>query len=148
MAFQFRLESVQVYRSSLEEKAQLRLAREQRLLDNHSQHLEGLKVERQEMINGFEARKTQVISSALFAVYAEAIAAKERSVEEQQRVIASQRHVVEECRRELARRMQERKVIERIREKKYKEYIAETLKKEQTVSDEQAVIRHGRKWHG
>jgi len=89
-----------------------------------------------------------VVTAAMFTMCVQAIGTKEVQITEQLRAVESQRLVVEECRQALAVRMQERKVIEKIREKKYRDYLVETAKAEQKISDEQAVLRYGGKQRG
>lgn len=144
MAFKFRLQSVLFFRASLEDKAQLALSREQRLLDEHRQRLQRLTDERQEMMADLEQRKQGDMTASLYGLYVEGLLVKEREIAAQIGTVAGQVRVVEGCRQELARRMQDRKVMERLKEKDYKLFLAETLKREQKQSDEQAILRYGK----
>ncbi|OIP45923.1 MAG: flagellar export protein FliJ [Deltaproteobacteria bacterium CG_4_10_14_3_um_filter_60_8] len=144
MAFKFRLQSVLFFRTSLEEKAQLALSREQRLLEDYRQRLQRLQDERQAMMADLEQRKQGAMAASLYALYVEGLLGMEREIAGQADTVAGQGRVVEDCRQELARRMQDRKVMDRLKEKDYRLFIAETLKREQKQSDEQAILRYGK----
>lgn len=144
MAFKFRLQSVLFFRSTLEEKAQLALARAQHLLEEQSQRLQRLRDERQEMMAELERRKQGAMAATLYAIYVEGLVGMEGEIVRQVGTVEGQEQVVETCRQELARRMQDRKVMERLKEKDFQLFIAETLKREQKQSDEQAILRYGK----
>ncbi len=144
MAFIFRLQSVLIYRESLEEKAQLALGKEQRLLEEALKLAEQFRQERLAMISSFEEKKKRAMSSALFVVFQEAILHKEGVILRQDVAIETQRQVVEDKRRELAGRIQDRKVLDHLKEKDHRAYIVEEQAKEQKASDEMAVLRYGR----
>jgi flagellar FliJ protein len=146
MAFKFRLQPVLTFRSSIEEKAQLALAREQRLLEEHRRRLDLLQAERRAMMVEFEQRKKEAMTANLYSMYVDGLQAMEREIHLQAGTLASQRKIVESRRQELARCMQDRKVMERLKEKDHQAYIAETLRQEQKISDDQAVLRHGKRW--
>lgn len=144
MAFKFRLQSVLFFRTSLEEKAQLALSRAQRLLEEHRQRLEQLTEERQTMMADLEQRKQGAMTASLYALYVEGLLVKEREMVDQADTVAGQERVVETSRQELARRMQDRKVMDRLKEKDYQLFVADTLQREQKQSDEQAILRYGK----
>lgn len=144
MAFKFRLQSVLFFRTSLEEKAQLALSRAQRLLEEHRQRHEQLSDERQAMMADLEQRKQGAMTASLYALYVEGLLAKEREMVAQTETVAGQERLVETCRQELARRMQDRKVMDRLKEKDYQLFVAATLQREQKQSDEQAILRYGK----
>lgn len=144
MAFKFRLQSVLFFRTTLEEKAQLALAREQRLLEDHRQRLQRLTDERQAMMADLEQRKQGAMVASLYAIYVEGLLVMEQEIVGLVGTVAGQVEVVEACRQELARRMQDRKVMDRLKEKDFQLFIAETLKREQKQSDEQAILRYGK----
>lgn len=144
MAFKFRLQSVLFFRSTLEEKAQLALAREQRLLEEQRQRLQRFRDARQEIMAELEQRKQVAMAASLYAIYVDGLLGMEAAIERQLSAVAGQEQVVEASRQELARRMQDRKVIERLKEKDLQLFIAETMKREQKQSDEQAILRYGK----
>ncbi len=144
MAFQFRLQSVLTYRESLEEKAQLALGKEQRLLEDAMKLAQQLRQERLEMIVAFEERKKKAMASPLFGIFQESILHKEGEILQQDVAVETQRMVVEEKRKELATKIQDRKVLDILKEKDHRAYIVEEQAKEQKAGDEQAVLRYSR----
>jgi flagellar protein FliJ len=144
MAFQFRLQSVLIFRTSLEEKAQLTLALEQRRQEEHRRRLVQLRDDRLAMMASFEERKREGMTAGLYTLYVEGLLVKEQEIVTQIGAMESQRQVVEACRQELARRMQDRKVIERLKEKDFQLFLAGVRQREQKQSDEQAILRYGK----
>ncbi|MFC1513057.1 flagellar export protein FliJ [Thermodesulfobacteriota bacterium] len=145
MAYQFRLETLLVYRRNLEELAQLALAREVQLLVDHQNHLTDLRDTRQRIIEDFDQRKKASMGAPLFSFYMESIRRQEREIEAQLDVIDRQQAEVDKARVQLGERVKDRKVIEKAREKDYRKYQQEVLRKEQAEGDEQAILRTGRK---
>ena len=144
MAYRFRLETVLTYRRSLEEQVQLRLAREQRLLDTHLDRLDHLKAERRQIMRDLESAKRKQLAAPMFSNYMECIDTKEWEIRAQAVTVESQRRVVDEAREELQDKMKDRKVMERAKEQDYNTYLRGYLRKEQNDSDEQALLRFGR----
>ncbi|MDH5299650.1 MAG: flagellar export protein FliJ [Desulfobulbaceae bacterium] len=145
MAYRFRLETLLTYRRNLEEQAQLKLASDLQVLLGQQGRLADLQVSRQLLGEEFEEQKQKRLSGPFFSFYMDAIRHKEEAIEAQQAAIAVQQQVVEKSRLELAERVKSRKIIEKAREKDYRKFQHETLRKEQIESDEQAILRAGRK---
>ncbi|MFZ5772301.1 MAG: flagellar export protein FliJ [Desulfurivibrio sp.] len=144
MAFHFRLEAVLTLRKNLEEQAQLKLAREQLMLQRHQLRFAELQEKRRELCEAMEERKKKTMSGSLFLFYMEAMRIQELQLRILQTTIAAQQQVVEKVRSELAEAMKKRKTIEVLREKELQKYLQETRRREQNESDEQALLRHGR----
>ncbi|MEW6520921.1 MAG: flagellar export protein FliJ [Thermodesulfobacteriota bacterium] len=144
MAFHFRLEAVLTLRKNLEEQAQLKLAREQLMLQRHQLRFAELQEKRRELWEAMEERKKKTMSGSLFLFYMEAMRIQELQLRILQTTIAAQQQVVEKVRSELAEAMKKRKTIEVLREKELQKYLQETRRREQNESDEQALLRHGR----
>ena len=145
MAYHFRLETVLGLRRNLEELAQQKLARELTLLDEQKLRLATLKQQRQELIAEFEEEKHRQMLAPIFAFYVEGIFRKEQEVEAGQARVEAQLGAVAQAREELTGRVQDKKVMEKARERDYQKFILAGLKKEQKEADEQMVLRFGRK---
>ncbi len=139
--FTFRLEAVYKIRLNREEQAQLALGREQTILHNHKVTLEGHGEERQAMLTALDKKKTTSMSGAMVQLYMESIRAKEFQSKILATTIASQQHVVDQKRHQLAEAVKNRKIIDTIRKRDLLKYQQEELKKEQDESDEMAVLR-------
>lgn len=144
MAYRFKLQVLLGCRKILEEQAQLRVGREQRLLLEQIRRLEEMGERRTRVIAEFEQRKRQPFGGALFSMYLETIARIDADIERQRRTIESQKRTVEDARRELLERMRDRQIMERLREKDQRRYLDEEKRKEFAMGDEQAVLRFGR----
>jgi flagellar FliJ protein len=144
MPFHFKLESVLTVRKNLEEQFQFRLAREQLMLNGHRMRLDDLESKRQEIICEFEEIKKKPLSGAHFTYFTDSVRIKEEQIRIQQNTVKSQEQVVSEARKKLSQAMQQRKIVEVIREKQMKEYLTVLRKKEETENDEQVVLRHSR----
>ena len=145
MAYHFRLETVLGLRRNLEELAQQKLARELTLLDEQKLRLATLKEQRQELIAEFEEEKHRQMLAPIFAFYVEGIFRKEQEVEAGQARVEAQLGAVAQAREELTGRVQDKKVMEKARERDYQKFILAGLKKEQNEADEMMVLRFGRK---
>ena len=144
MPFHFKLEPVLTVRKNLEEQFQFRLGREQMILNGHTMRLVDLEARRQEIIADFEELKKQPLSGARFSYFMDSIRIKEEQIRIQENTVRSQEQVVEEARRKLTQAMQQRKIVEVIREKQLQDYLFDLRKKEEIENDEQVVLRHGR----
>lgn len=144
MAFHFRLETVLTVRKNIVEQVQLKLAREQLMLQKHGLRFAELQDKRYELCEAMEERKKKPMSGSLFLFYMEAMRIQELQLRILQTTIAAQEKIVEKVRSELGEAMKKRKIIEVLREKELQKYLLETRRKEQNESDEQALLRHGR----
>jgi len=145
MAYHFRLETVLGLRRNLEELAQQKLGRELTLLEQHKLRLAELKQQRQKLIAEFETEKQQQMLAPVFALYVEGIFRKEQEVEAGLALIEAQRGAVAQARVELTAKVQDKKVMEKARERDYQKFLLAGLKKEQNEADEMMVLRFGRK---
>ena len=144
MPFHFKLEPVLTVRRNIEEQFQFHLAREQLALNGHRQRLANLEARRLEIISEFEELKKEPLSGARFGYFMDCIRIKEEQIHIQENTIKSQERVVEEARMKLSEAVQQKKIVEVIREKQLQEYLFEQRKKEEIENDEQVVLRYGR----
>jgi flagellar protein FliJ len=144
MPFHFKLEPLLTVRRNIEEQFQFSLAREQMILNGHKMRLVDLEARRQEIIADFEELKKQPLSGARFGYFMDSIRIKEEQISIQVNTVRSQEQVVEEARKKLTQAMQQKKIVEVIREKQLQDYLFDLRKKEEIENDEQVVLRHGR----
>lgn len=145
MAYHFKLETVLGLRRNLEELAQQKLARELTLLEEHTLRLAALRQQRLELIAEFEEEKNRQMLAPVFAFYMEGIFRKEQEIEAGRALVEAQQEAVSQARRELTGRVQDKKVMEKARERDYQKFLLAGLKKEQNEADEQMMLRFGRK---
>lgn len=144
MAYKFRLETVLMLRRNLEELAQQKLARELAALDEQQLRLSELRRQRQEMISGFEEAKRRPMPAPVFAFQVENIFRKEQEIEAGLAMVEAAQVAVVKAREELAARVQDKKVMEKARERDYQKFLLVGLKKELNEADEQMALRFGR----
>lgn len=145
MVYHFKLETVLGLRRNLEELAQQKLARELTLLEEHTLRLAALRQQRQELIAEFEEEKSRQMLAPVFAFYMEGIFRKEQAIEAGRALVEAQQEAVSQARRELTDKVQDKKVMEKARERDYQKFLLAGLKKEQNEADEQMMLRFGRK---
>lgn len=145
MAYHFKLETVLGLRRNLEELAQQKLARELTLLEEQKLQLASLRQQRQELIIEFEEKKRRQMSAPIFAFYVEGIFRKEQEVAAGRALVEAQQGAVALAREELTAKVQDKKVMEKAKERDYQKFLLAGLKKEQNEADEQMVLRFGRK---
>ena len=77
--------------------------------------------------------------------YMEGIFRKEQEIEAGHALVEAQQGAVVQAREELTGKMQDKKVMEKARERDYQKFLLAGLKKEQNEADEMMVLRFGRK---
>ena len=145
MAYHFKLETVLGLRRNLEELAQQKLARELTLLEERRSWLAALRQQRQELITEFEEEKHRQMLAPVFALFMEGIFRKEQEIEAGQALVEAQQGAVVQAREELTGKVQDKKVMEKAKERDYQKFLLAGLKKEQNEADEMMVLRFGRK---
>jgi len=143
MAFIFKLQTLLHYRETLEEQAQLKLAREQQQLVLQENRLADLHEQRQRTIEELERRKKKLMPASLYAFFTDVLSMTENAMDQQRENIAAQKKIIDRVRREVIERMRQRKVIDQIRKKDYQTYLLESMRKELKENDEQAILVRG-----
>lgn len=141
MAYHFKLETVLGLRRNLEELAQQKLAGELMLLEEQKLRLAALKQQRLELIAEFEKEKQQQMPASLFTFYMEGLFRMELGIEAGIAVVEAQQGAVAQARIVLTGKVQDKKVMEKARERDYQKFLLAGLKKEQQEADEQMVLR-------
>jgi len=143
-AYRFRLETVLNYRRNLEDTARQKLAAEEAELARLERALEKTVLDRQRTSEEFEERKKKPMTAARFARFVETLQYQERQAEALREKIKAQKQAVEAARAALAARVRDRKVMEKARERDYRRFLKEEMRRELGENDEMAVLRHGR----
>lgn len=144
MAYRFRLQAVLDYRRNLEELAQQQLVDAEGLLARQQARLGEMEEELAGAIAAFEERKQRPMPAPLYGLHVQGLEQREREIAAQKQLIAAQQQAVALARAELLTRVQERKIMEKAREKDQTRYLQEELRKEQKELDEQMVLRFKR----
>jgi flagellar FliJ protein len=144
MAYRFKLETLYTFRKNIEEQSRLRLAREIAILEGLRKRLAELRAERLRLIDELEVNKKKPLAVFQYQFFMDAISFAEMEIVKQTGRIAAQEEAVVYVRQELVVKMQDRKVIEKVRERDKKAYINELAKQEQKEGDEQVLLRFGK----
>lgn len=145
MAFKYKLEVLLRIRTNIEEQAQHKLAHEIFVLDKHKLFLAELRKSRQELIKSIEEKKKETLAASLYCFYWDSMQNQDRRIEFQINAVKAQEHLVEQVRLDLEKKAQERKIVERMKEKDHLEYIRETDRVERKELDELSVLRFGQR---
>ncbi len=120
----------------------MRFAAEQRTLAVHNARLENLRRDRRLMINEMEERKKEKMSGAMFSLYMDGVISQDWRIQVQCNTVKAQEQVVEQARRELLAAVQQRKIMDKLKENDFLLYRREELRREGIENDEQAVLRY------
>lgn len=145
MAYKFRLEAVLRFRQNLEEVAQQKLARQLAELEARQGSLASLRQQREDMIAELEEEKRLPIAAPFFALRVEGIFRKEQEIETGLAQVDEAKAAVTLAREELAERMRDRKVMEKVRERDHQDFLQSRLKNELNEADEQVMLREAKK---
>ncbi len=134
--FGFRLESVLKLKSQLEDNAKNSLARATRELENQKAYLEDLKNINDGSMNSLNAEADEGIPVYRIKIYNNYLSLLKNKITNQKENVNNAERDVDINREGLIKAMQERKVLEKLKEKKFYEYIKEQNKEEQLIIDE------------
>jgi len=136
--FSYRLDQVLRHRVSVAEMRERALAEvTAQLMREHKalQDLEGMRVEVLDELAGFQARRFESLERELYQLYLNWLGAE---IERQRELIAGLEELREQKRIELVKASQDLKIVERLKEREYREYMKIVARAEQTTLDEVA----------
>lgn len=134
--FEFRLESVRNLKIQMEDNAKNNLAAASRELERQKDHLSGLVSTKESSIKELNAEVDKGISINKIKNYNNYLSLlKSRITYQKENVNKAQKYVdiKRDC---LVKAVQERKILDKLRDKKYEEYTKEQGKAEQVLIDE------------
>ena len=140
MAYTFKLQTLLNYRQTLEEQAQLKLAKEQQQLILQEKRLLELQDRRLRTIDELEQCKKKIMPAPLFTFYMDTLLMIEKAMQKQRESIVAQKKIIDRMRSELIERMRQRKVIDQLRNRDHEAYLLESTRKELKDNDEQALL--------
>ena len=134
--FAFRLESVLKLKTQMEDNAKNNLARATKELENQKVYLEELKNENDASINSLTEEVDEGIPVYRVRLYNNYFSLMKEKIVKQKDNVNIAEHNVDTNREVLIKAMQERKVLEKLKDKKFDEHIKEQNKAEQLGIDE------------
>lgn len=141
--YAFELQPLLDARQAQEEQKQRELAEALRYCESQQAILEGIRNSRMQMIAEYRALEGQTVSSLQLMLYSENIA-QYREKEDAQRECCRQAEVdAEEKRLSLIEATKQKKILEKLKEKRLLAYQQELSRKENKELDETAILRFG-----
>lgn len=142
--FQFKLQAVLDYRKVLEEKVMLECAEVKRRLDDERNTLQKLRREVSDLLSQLKSKGETRLSAPDVSFYLSYINHLKGEERRQGGVVSRIGEELEEKRAELAEAAGKRRILEIMREKRFREYRTDMNNREQKELDETAVLRSGR----
>lgn len=139
MPFRFNMQKVLDYREQLEEEAKVRLAKAEHDLQMSEDKLACLRKDYQEEQNACAGKLMSNSERWLHDQYIKGI---RQDIEETAMQTRMFRQIAEEARKHLAQRAIDKKLLEKLKERKKQQYQHAELKQEQYFNDEIATIRY------
>lgn len=134
--FNFRLESVLKLKTQIEDNAKNNLAQATQALERQKKYLNELESIKEETINSLNSQVDKGIPVYKVKDYNSFFALMKNKISNQKENVNNAQNDVDINREALIKAMQERKVLERLKEKKYEEFLKEQYKTEQLLIDE------------
>ncbi len=139
MKFSFRLQSLQNWKESLEEEARMSLARKMNRMKRVEEDIQELASQREENDRGLLNRTRKGLLARDYLIHKEF---NEESYQDLAEMEMKKKEAEQEVREERGRLMglmKERKILQRLREKRFETFLRELKKAEQKNLDEVAV---------
>ena len=143
--FQFKLESVLKIRKQAEQEALIDLQEAESQLKKILDHIASLEKEILETETSLRSQARQALSAQEIAYHSSYIQLTRVKIEKMQDNMLRAKNNVEEKRQIAVKAMQERKMIEKLKEKRYSQWEKEIVEKERSQLDEIGTMRHSKK---
>lgn len=141
--FVFRLQSLLNVKKQLEDSRKNELAKAMRRLEKELEKMRGLENERRGCIEEFNHESQKGGAAGKLKRYASYIAILGERIWEQKENVNRAKNVVDKVREELVKIVQEREILEKLKENKYQAYLEEQARNEQRLNDEIVSYKHG-----
>ncbi len=140
----FSMEPVLRFRQQLEDEARQKLFTSKKKESEISRQLENAQNTFADLINNFEREKKEGTTIDRLLLYENRILLNREELVELQKKLADQQKEVARRRRRLLQASQEKKALEKLKEKQNLAYKQYKERQEAAMLDEIAVLRHGR----
>jgi flagellar FliJ protein len=139
--FKWRLETVKKAKEREKEKNQELLGRAQTALRTEETKLATLRSERDKCVQELEGSRTGRLNPANLSLSHSYLNQLDRKIQEQEKQVELARSVTEEKRGILLKTVQERKVLENLRDREHQKFKKEERRRDQAMTDETAGRR-------
>lgn len=135
-SYNFRLERVLDYRRGLEREAQQELAERERNLFEEKKRMKLLQMEHVKTQTALKGKGEKILNLEGLRMLNSYLSYLDQSMEEQEKIILECEEVVSEVQEKVKDSMQQRKTLEKLKEKDYRVFQAEVNAEESKVIDE------------
>lgn len=143
--YKFNLEPVLNQRKYVEENLQKELAVLKKMLADEKKMLAVFKKAEDDVLKELQQKKKKSITVFDIQLYVKFIQRLSRDIEKQEERVLDLEKRFDEKREDLIEAMKKRKVMERLKEKRFKQHQQEVIKKEQSFVNEVAINMFNRK---
>ena len=143
--YRFNLESLLRHRKFIEDAKQKELALIQGQLNYELRQLMVLKEKLMQTVNEFKKRQSSNMRPQEFCMFRGYSSHLNKEINEQQKTIEKVEKKVKIARSELLSAVKDRKILEKLKEKRKKEFLREKAISEQKLTNEAAVAQYNRK---
>lgn len=134
--FKFKLQALLNIKTQMEDSLKNELGKALHKLEHEKSVLKKIEDDRDKCIDRFNDKSSQGISIGRLKEYTVFIShLRDKMVRQKDNINYAQKNV-DNYREQLVKIVQERKILEKLKEKKYQEYLKEQLKEEQKFADE------------
>jgi len=142
-AYKFHLQKLLDYRIDVEEEKKEALGLALKRLDDEKKVLGELKGKQKEMSRTFEKKTSQGLSANELKLLADFIDYYKRGIKQQKIRIKMAEDYAAACREELIKATQDKKMLEKLKEKDYQKYLYNEQKKEEKLVDDLVSFKQG-----
>lgn len=140
--FKFEFQSILDQRQAIEEKRQAELAEAINILNGEKEVLSRLKREKEEMVNEYYGLSGKAVPGIMPRLIIEAIRQKREEELKQEEVCRRWEKEVELRRQALVEASRQKKMMEKLKERKLTEYLEAAKQREIKELDEAAILRY------
>lgn len=134
--FSFKLQSLLNIKIQMEESLKNELGKATRKLEQEKNKLLLLEQENEECISTLKSKSTSGITVSKIQEYNSYLSLLKDKIKIQKENINYAQSIVDKYREQLIKMMQEKEILQKLKEKKHEEYLQEQAKAEQRINDE------------
>lgn len=134
--FIFKMQSLLNIKRQMEQSLKNELGKAVQKLELEKNRFKSLEIEQEECISNLNSKSSKGIIVSKIQEYNSYISLLKEKMKIQKENINYAQNIVDKYREQLIKMMQEKEILEKLREKKYAEYLIEELKEEQKIIDE------------
>ncbi|MCX7841529.1 MAG: flagellar export protein FliJ [Clostridia bacterium] len=143
--FAFKFQSILDLKLQIEESLKNELGKSVQKLEQEKEKLSTIEAERDNQIENFNEKSSKGMLVEKLRDHNAYISYLKERIERQKENVNLAQNIVDKNREKLIKAMQEREMLDKLKEKKYKEYLKEQLKLENKANDEIVSFKYAEK---